>query len=106
MEIKKYERVHRVGTITCGTVLIITGILFLLHILFPVISYLFIFRLWPCVFILLGIEILVGNCKKDVSFVYDTGAVVLLILLLLFAMAMAFVDYLIQNPYTTGFYFY
>ena len=82
MEPNKKETIHRVGTITCGTVLIVTGILFLLHIIFPVISYLFIFRLWPCILILLGAEILIGNCKKDVSFVYDTGSVVLLILLL------------------------
>ena len=64
MEPNKKETIHRVGTITCGTVLIVTGILFLLHIIFPVISYLFIFRLWPCILILLGAEILIGNCKK------------------------------------------
>ncbi|MCI8635100.1 MAG: hypothetical protein HFJ05_05820 [Eubacterium sp.] len=106
MEPNKKETIHRVGTITCGTVLIVTGILFLLHIIFPVISYLFIFRLWPCILILLGAEILIGNCKKDVSFVYDTGSVVLLILLLLFAMAMAVVDYWIHNPYAASLYLY
>ena len=87
------ETVHHVGTITCGTALITAGILFLLHIVFPIISYSFIFRLWPCIFILMGIEILVGNCKKDARFVYDMGAVVLLILLLLFSVCMAFLDY-------------
>lgn len=106
MEPNKKETIHRVGTITCGTVLIVTGILFLLHIIFPVISYLFIFRLWPCILILLGAEILIGNCKKDISFVYDTGSVVLLILLLLFAMAMAVVDYWIHNPYAASLYLY
>ena len=106
MEPNKKETIHSVGTITCGTVLIVTGILFLLHIIFPVISYLFIFRLWPCILILLGAEILIGNCKKDVSFVYDTGSVVLLILLLLFAMAMAVVDYWIHNPYAASLYLY
>ena len=106
MEPNKKETIHRVGTITCGTVLIVTGILFLLHIIFPVISYLFIFRLWPCILILLGAEILIGNCKKDVSFVYDPGSVVLLILLLLFAMAMAVVDYWIHNPYAASLYLY
>ena len=106
MEPNKKETIHRVGTITCGTVLIVTGILFLLHLIFPVISYLFIFRLWPCILILLGAEILIGNCKKDVSFVYDTGSVVLLILLLLFAMAMAVVDYWIHSPYAASLYLY
>ena len=106
MENNKKENIHRVGAITCGTVLIVTGILFLLHIIFPIISYLFIFRLWPCIFILLGIEILIGNCRKDVTFVYDTGAIILLILLLLFAMGMAFIDYWIQNPYAASLYLY
>lgn len=106
MENKANETVHRVGTITCGTALILAGILFLLHIVFPIISYSFIFRLWPCIFILMGIEILVGNCKKDTRFIYDTGAVVLLILLLLFAVGMAFVDYLITNVYIAKEFFY
>ena len=41
------ERVHRVGTVTFGVVLILFGILFLLHLFFPVLEYRFIFRLWP-----------------------------------------------------------
>lgn len=106
MENKTTEQVHRVGAITCGTALIVTGILFLLHIVFPMISYLFIFRLWPCIFILLGIEILLSSCKKNVRFVYDAGAVVMLILLLLFAVGMAFLDYLIQSPYAASFYYF
>ena len=106
MEHNKKETVHRVGTITCGTILIVMGTLFLLRMIFPLLSYLFIFRLWPCVFILLGIEILIANGKKDACFIYDTGAVVLLILLVLFAMGMALIDYLIETPYATGFYFY
>lgn len=106
MEPNKKETVHRVGTITCGTTLIVTGILFLVHIIVPFVSYLFIFQLWPCILIMLGIEILIGNYKKDVSFVYDTGSIVILILLLLFAMAMAVIDYWIQNPYAARLYLY
>lgn len=106
MENNKKEPVHRVGTITCGTTLIVTGILFLVHIIVPIVSYLFIFQLWPCILIMLGIEILIGNYKKDVSFVYDTGSVVIMILLLLFAMGMAVVDYWIQNPYAASLYLY
>lgn len=105
MERNKKETVHRVGTITCGTALIASGILFLLHIFFPIVSYLFIFRLWPFILIMLGAEILIGSCKKDASCVYDTKAAVLMILLLLFAMGMAFVDYCMQHSYINGFFY-
>lgn len=94
MEKNKTERVHRIGTITCGCTLIIFGMLFLLHMIVPAFSYTFIFRLWPCIFIMLGIEILVGNYnKREDVFVYDKGAVFLLVVLAVFAMIMGFTDY-------------
>ena len=57
------RRVHRVGTVTGGIVMIIYGVLFLLHTIFPIIKYRFIFRLWPIILIILGLEILAGNAK-------------------------------------------
>lgn len=94
------KRVHRVGTVTSGIVLIIYGAMFLLHTIFPIIKYRFIFRLWPTIFIILGLEILAGNAKvqKESSrFVYDFPAVILIILLMLFAMVMGVIDCAIQN---------
>ena len=94
------KRVHRVGTVTGGIVLIIYGVMFLLHTIFPIIKYRFIFRLWPMILIILGLEILAGNAKnrKESSrFVYDFPAVILIILLALFAMAMGVIDCAIQN---------
>lgn len=94
MESSRAVRVHRVGTITCGCTLIIFGMLFLLHMIVPAFSYTFIFRLWPCIFIMLGVEILIGNSsKKEDMFVYDKGAVFLLVVLAVFAMLMGFTDY-------------
>ncbi len=96
------KRTHRIGSISCGIALILFGILFLVHIFVPMLSYRFIFRLWPCIFIMMGLELLIGNYlasrRKDasteppVSIVYDKGAVFLLILLLIFAMCMAAAD--------------
>lgn len=99
-------RVHRIGSITFGISLIVFGILFLLHMLVPVISYTFIFRLWPCIFIILGIEILIGNYKEGSSFVYDKTAVFLLIVLSFFAMSMAVADYCMLHIYPDSAYFY
>ena len=85
----KEVRTHRVGSITLGSTLVLFGILFLVHLFVPVLTYEIIFHIWPCIFILLGIEILLANRKKNVEFVYDGKAVFLTIILTFFAMLMA-----------------
>lgn len=81
---------HRIGTVTLGSMLVIFGILFLIHMIIPAISYDFIFRLWPFILIALGIEVLLVNIRsKQVSFVYDKGAVFLMIIISFFSMTMA-----------------
>lgn len=104
MEQKQIVKTHRVGTLTFGSILIIYGILFLTHIFFPALRYGMIFRLWPCIFILLGIEVLIGNYRwgkqeqagEKLNFVYDKAAILLLICLIFFAMIMALMDFCIQ----------
>lgn len=99
MENKNEKKVHRVGTITSGTALIIFGILFLLHMLVPTVNFLFIFRLWPVILIMLGIEILVGNYKKSTTFVYDKGSILLMIILMFFALFMGITsEWLLHLP--------
>ena len=86
-------RTRRVGSVTCGVLLILFGILFFLHILLPAITFEFIFRLWPLVLIFLGIEILISNLKGwSGAMKYDVGASVLLFALAFFAMAMGAVE--------------
>lgn len=86
-------RIHRVGTLTFGILLVTFGILFLLRIFIPDLSYEFILKLWPIVFILLGIEILIANIKQsDNKLLYDKTAFFLIIVLSFFAMGMAFVE--------------
>ena len=86
-------KTHRVGTITFGSMLILFGSLFLVHMFVPALSYCVIFHLWPCVFILLGIEVLLSNFKlKNVAFTYDKTSIFLMLLLAFFAIAMAFVE--------------
>lgn len=90
-------RKHRIGSYTFGLTLIVYGVLFLVHIVAPAISYDFIFRLWPLTFISLGIEVIIGSRREDTSFIYDKAAIVLLILLTIFAVFMAGVDCLMRD---------
>ena len=104
MEEKNKEvRVHRIGSVTFGVSLILFGTLFLIRILFPEIDYTFIFRLWPIVFILLGLEVLVGTHREGVQFIYDKAAIFMLILLLIFAMGMGAADWC-MNEYEQYWY--
>lgn len=105
MENNKQLSTRRVGTVTCGMALIVFGALFLLRTVFPMVNLLFVFRLWPCIFIMLGIEILIGNFKHASSIVYDKGGVFLLLLLMLFAMVMGMIDeWMLHLPEHAGWY--
>ena len=87
------KKTHRVGTITLGGMLIIFGILFLLRIFLPNLSYEVIFKLWPAIFIFLGSEILIANFRqKEEKLIYDKTAFALIIILSFFAMGMAITE--------------
>ncbi len=89
---------RRVGTFTLGIVLILAGILFLLHMFVPMINYELIFHLWPCIFIILGIEITISVLlKKAEVFKYDFAAIIIIGFMVIFAMGMAMFDYIISN---------
>lgn len=92
----RHVRVRRVGSLTFGIALVCYGILFLIRIFMPVLPYRFIFRCWPVIFILLGVEILAENhrCRQEQwKMVYDFPAVLMLGVMLLFAMVMALIEY-------------
>lgn len=77
--------------------MIIFGVLFLLHLFIPTISYMFIFHLWPCILIVLGIEILISSTMKYDSFKYDTAAVFLVLVIAGFALCMGGADFVLQH---------
>lgn len=99
-------RVHRVGSVTFGIVLIATGILFLLHVFFPRMDYEVIFHFWPLILISLGVEVLLGSREKSFEVrdeegklveqskvVYDVAAIILIMVLTLFAAVMGMMDW-------------
>lgn len=92
MEEKRISRTHRVGSVTFGVVLVIAGILFLLHGIVPVLTYKFIFDLWPGILIILGLEVLLSSRKGTTQFTYDKTAIFLTIIMTFFTISLAFFD--------------
>lgn len=103
---KQTIRIHRVGSVTFGIVLIVTGVLFLIHLFLPGIEYEMAFRFWPLILISLGIEVLVGSRQKNYELrgengqlveqskvVYDVPAIILTMLLTGFSMVMGMIDW-------------
>lgn len=107
---KQTIRIRRVGSVTFGTILILTGVLFLVHLVFPSFPYFQIYRFWPVILILLGIEVLAGSrCKmyevmdeqgkivEQSKVVYDVAAILLMIVTTGFAMLMACIDWIYET---------
>ena len=90
------KRSRRVGTITCGILLILFGILFLVHMFWPLLSLRTIMKLWPLILVALGSEMIAATLKKEQEqeeiLKYDKGAVFLVILLAGFAVGMGIIE--------------
>ena len=105
----KYVHTRRVGSMTFGITLVCYGIFFLVHIFMPMLRYIFIFRCWPVVFILLGGEVLLENylCRtQEWKMLYYFPAVLMLCAMLLFAMIMAAIDFVMYYEINYGTVFF
>ncbi|MBO4361116.1 MAG: hypothetical protein J5822_09600 [Eubacteriaceae bacterium] len=78
---------RRVGTLTSGAVMIVSGAALLWHSLSGTVSLQAVFRFWPLIIISLGAELLASDRDPD-GRKYDIGAVILMFTVLLFALAM------------------
>lgn len=109
---KQTIRIRRVGSVTFGIVLIVTGVLFLLHLFLPDIKYEMVFQFWPLILITLGIEVLVGSRQKTYELrgengqlleqnkvVYDVPAIILTMVLTGFSMFMGMVDWAMTHAH-------
>ena len=90
-------RERRVGSITCGILMIVFGILFLVHMFYPPLSLGTIMKLWPLILVALGGEMIAANRKQEEDgeeiLKYDKGAVFLVFLLACFAVGMGLLEY-------------
>lgn len=91
----KTVRTHRVGSVTTGATMVVFGVLFVLRTMFNIVSYSHIFSLWPLILIGLGVELLLSNFGEK-KIVYDKGAIVILILMTIFAIGLAVTDVCIE----------
>ncbi|MEL7657573.1 MAG: DUF5668 domain-containing protein [Bacillota bacterium] len=98
-------RTRRVGTITMGVSLIAAGILFLLHLFIPLtVTYLYIFRSWPVILILLGAEVLIANLRsKEEKIIYDGWAIFIMVLIMCLAGTMAGCQIILDHGIAQGY---
>lgn len=97
-------RTHRVGTVTLGVSMIGLGILYIIGYFTQLSACRLIFRAWPAIFILLGIEILWSNARtKKVQFVYDTTSIILIVILTAFAMFLALIGLAFEYSFLNGY---
>ncbi len=106
---KQTIRIHRVGSVTFGFVLIAMGIIFLMQQFLPGIDYVLVFRFWPVILIGLGIEALLGCTRKNIEVldekgkvieqskvVYDVTAILLTLFLTGFSVVLALMNWSLQ----------
>ena len=93
-------RVRRVGSVTCGILMIFFGILFMVHMFYPPLSLGVIMKLWPLILISLGGEMIASNFRQgeggDEILKYDKGAILLVLLLACFAVGMGVLEYCME----------
>ena len=72
-------KTRRVGSLTCGALLIIFGVLFMVHMFVPALKYEFIIKFWPVILIALGVEMLLScrNKEEGIKLKYDGAAIFL-----------------------------
>ena len=106
----KIIRVRRLGSVTFGVVLIGTGILMLVNAIAPELNIAFLFRFWPVILIILGIEVLVGSQYKSTEVirpdgqvieqnkvVYDVPAVIMMVVTLFITFILAWAEWMVRN---------
>lgn len=109
---KQTIRIRRVGSVTFGIVLIVTGVLFLVHLFLPRLDYRMVFQFWPLILITLGVEVLFGSRQKTYEVrnekgqiieqskvIYDVSAIVLTFVLTGFSLFMGLIDFIMLHSY-------
>ena len=82
-------KIKRVGTVTAGVCLILSGAVFLIYTITNSIVFLsYALKLWPLILIILGLEIIISKAiKSDVERKIDFGSLALMFMSIIFAYA-------------------
>ncbi len=96
---KQIIRIHRVGSVTFGILLVLTGILFLSRLFLPGLNYEVVLHFWPLILISLGtrktyeIRDETGKVLEQNKIIYDVAAIVLTMVLTGFSVIMGILDF-------------
>ncbi|HBC96612.1 MAG TPA: hypothetical protein DC034_07445 [Clostridium sp.] len=89
---------RRVGTFTSGIMLIAFGTMFLINSLLKIVNYKVLISLWPVILISLGAEIIAAYVVNDGEKIrYDSGAIIIVMVLCAFSMIMGGLQLVITN---------
>jgi len=89
---------RRIGTLTMGMMLVLMGLAFMSHLVWPAIDYLALIDFWPVILILLGIETIASYVvNREDRLKYDGWAIVILIVLTGFAMCMGAIQFVMEQ---------
>jgi len=94
------NRTRKVGTLTLGITLVVSGIAFLIRLFVPALSYYTIMKAWPVVFIFLGTEVLISaahTSDDNGPVIYDKAAIFITAMLILFAMCVGSLTLLMER---------
>lgn len=90
------KRVRRVGTLTMGIALIVTGLLIVATLLFPYLDLTLLFNLCPLLLVILGVEVIVAAMKGEENLKYDFLSMIVCFLVICSSLAAAFIPQYIR----------
>lgn len=91
------RRVRRVGTLTMGVALILTGVAIGVSLIWPSFDLTLIFRLCPLILVVLGCEVLVSSfAKGDVKLKYDFLSMLVCFVLIVASLGVSLVPYALR----------
>lgn len=93
------KKIKRVGSITLAIMLIIFGIVSFLHMFIKFDLLRYILMIWPILFIVLGIEILVCNAKKNIQIKLDFLSIVLMFFIIGFLCVLGVCNFCINEVF-------
>lgn len=93
------KRTRRIGSITLGITLILSGGVFLINMFFPAFNTVIVLKFWPIILIILGLEVIVEQKLAkgdDVHYKYDFASIFMIAATCFFSMIMAGLEFLFK----------
>jgi hypothetical protein len=96
------KKTVKIGKITCGAIFLVTGVLLVISMFYPVVTLRAITSLWPLILIGLGIETLYYAGREDVESKFDFWGCLFLFIVLGLCLSVYTVNVIAVNFYNLG----